>query len=107
MLTQAANQVPVLPQNKSEISDAVIKLTYDKKVMTQLDLRTTNPKASQPINISENEINQMKESNKEFTDSEAKNALLILNSLGLTLGETKDLDDKDHNPTTKNLPPCK
>ena len=106
MLTQAANRVPVLPQNKSDISDAVIKLTYDKNVMTQLDLRTANPKASQPINISENQINQIKESNKEFTDSEAKNALLILNSLGLTLGDTKDLDERDHTPETKNPPPC-
>jgi hypothetical protein len=106
MLTQAANRVPVLPQNKSDISDAVIKLTYDNNVMSQLDLRTANPKASEPINISENQINQMKESNKEFTDSEAKNALLILNSLGLTLGDTKDLDERDHTPETKNPPPC-
>ena len=107
MLTQAANRVPVLPQNKSDISDAVIKLTYDNNVMSQLDLRTANPKASEPINISENQINEFKQTNKEFTDSEAKNALLILNSLGLTLGDTKNLDDRDHTPETKNPPPCK
>ena len=107
MLTQAANRVPVLPQNKSDISDAVIKLTYDNNVMSQLDLRTANPKASEPINISENQINEFKQTNKEFTDSEAKNALLILNSLGLTLGDTKNLDDRDQTPETKNPPPCK
>ena len=106
MLTKASDKVPVLVQNKSDISDSVIKLTYDRRVMKQLEIRTVNPKAVNPVEVTTEDINTIKENNQDFTDSEAKNAYLILSSLNRVSDKTKDLDIQDQQPGTQNPADC-
>ena len=105
MLSKGTDQVPVLPQNKSEISDAIIRLKYDSKIASQINLRTTKPDAPAPKTNKEatSNLDSIKENVPEFTDSEAKNASIILSLLGINPSNVENgLDSQDENPTTKN-----
>lgn len=104
MLSKGSDQVPVLAQNKSDISDSIIRLKYDSKIASQIKLRTQDPSVKE---VSNDELNRIKENIPDLTDSEARNASLALSSLGLNLNNMKSgLDSKDENPTTKNPPNC-
>ena len=108
MLSKGSDQVPVLEQNKSDISDSIIRLKYDSKIAAQINSRTVKP-TPQPLNKEADKVQleAIKENVPDLTDSEARNASLVLSSLGMNLNNVKSgLDSKDENPTTKNPPTC-
>jgi hypothetical protein len=108
MLSKGSDQVPVLAQNKSDISDSIIRLKYDSKIAAQINSRTVKP-TPQPLNKEADKVQleTIKENVPDLTDSEARNASLVLSSLGMNLNNVKSgLDSKDENPTTKNPPTC-
>jgi hypothetical protein len=108
MLSKGSDQVPVLAQNKSDISDSIIRLKYDSKIAAQINSRTVKP-TPQPLNKEADKVQleTIKENVPDLTDSEARNASLVLSSLGMNLNNVKSgLDSKDENPTTKNPPIC-
>lgn len=108
MLSKGSDQVPVLAQNKSDISDSIIRLKYDSKIAAQINSRTVKP-TPQPLNKEADKVQleAIKENVPDLTDSEARNASLVLSSLGMNLNNVKSgLDSKDENPTTKNPPTC-
>ena len=106
MLSKGSDKVPILAENKSDISDAVIKLKGDNKIAKQIELRTANPNATTPKEPTTKDLNNIKENIPEFTDSEAKNLSLILSLYNLPMSNTKGLDPSDETPDTKNPPAC-
>jgi hypothetical protein len=106
MLSKGSDKVSVLPQNQSDISDAVIRLKSDNKIAKQIEVRTVNPSKVEAKVPTSQELNSIKENIPEFTDSEAINVSILLSSLGVGFEGTQGLDPSDETPDTKNPPSC-
>jgi hypothetical protein len=108
-LTLASNKAEVLDKHKSPVSSSLIRLSFDPKIIKQINVRTNLKQTEKATKeTAENNVDKLKENLPEISNENAQNTFDVLNLLGI---ETNDLgfiapEEGTISPDAINPPPC-
>ena len=98
----------VVEKHKSPISDSIIRLGYDMKIIKHINLRTQKPEVA-PATPSAETLDKIKENLPEYTTQEIENAASVLSSLNINLDSAVGFilpEEGSTDPDAINPPPC-
>jgi hypothetical protein len=106
-LTLATKKAEVLDKHKSPASSNLIRLSFDPKIIKQINIRT-NLKVKDSKETTTNSVEKLQENLPEISNETAQNTFDVLNLLGI---ETNDLgfivpEEGTISPDAINPPPC-
>ena len=106
-LTLATKKSEVLDKHKSPASSNLIRLSFDPKIIKQINIRT-NLKVKDSKQTTINSVEKLQENLPEISNETAQNTFDVLNLLGI---ETNDLgfivpEEGTISPDAINPPPC-
>lgn len=107
-LTLGSKKADVAEKHKSPISDSIIRLGYDMRIIKHINLRTQKPEVA-PTTPSAETLDKIKENLPEYTTQEIENVASVLSSLNINLDSAVGFilpEEGSTDPDAINPPPC-